>query len=104
MLLTKIVEIVSHEPFAAFMQDRVFGPLGMSHSKINDDSKEIIPLRATGYVLRSDPRVVKELEQAGIAIHPGEGRAASFLRAIRTTRSESADLLCTDERRNSCDS
>jgi CubicO group peptidase (beta-lactamase class C family) len=73
MLLTKIVEVVSHEPFAAFMQDRVFGPLGMAHSEINDDSTEIIPHRATGYALRSDPRVIKELEQVGIAINPGEG-------------------------------
>ena len=73
MLLTKIVEVVSHESFAAFMQDRVFGPLGMSHSEINDDSTEIIPHRATGYALRSDPRVIKELAQVGVAIKPGDG-------------------------------
>jgi CubicO group peptidase (beta-lactamase class C family) len=73
MLLTKIVEVASHEPFAAFMKDRVFGPLGMSHSDINDDSTEIIPHRATGYALRSDPRVIKELAQVGVAIKPGNG-------------------------------
>jgi CubicO group peptidase (beta-lactamase class C family) len=73
MLLTKIVEMVSHQSFAAFMQDRVFGPLGMSHSEINDDSTEIIPHRATGYALRSDPRVIKELAQAGVTIKPGDG-------------------------------
>jgi CubicO group peptidase (beta-lactamase class C family) len=73
MLLTKIVEVVSHEPFAAFMQGRVFGPLGMSHSEINDDSTEIIPHRATGYALRSDPRLVKELAQVGVTIKPGAG-------------------------------
>jgi CubicO group peptidase (beta-lactamase class C family) len=73
MLLTKIVEVVSHESFAAFMHDRVFGPLGMSHSQINDDSTEIIAHRATGYAMRSDPRVIKELAQAGVAINPGDG-------------------------------
>jgi CubicO group peptidase (beta-lactamase class C family) len=73
MLLTKIVEVVSHEPFAAFMQGRVFGPLGMSHSEINDDSTDIIAHRATGYALRSDPRVIKELAQVGVAIKPGDG-------------------------------
>jgi CubicO group peptidase (beta-lactamase class C family) len=73
MLLTRIVEVVSHEPFAEFMQARVFGPLGMAHSEINDDSTEIIPHRATGYALRSDPRVIKELAQIGVVIKPGDG-------------------------------
>ena len=73
MLLTKIVEVVSHEPFAVFMQQRVFAPLGMLHSEINDDSTEIIPHRATGYALRSDPRVIKELAGVGVAIKSGTG-------------------------------
>jgi CubicO group peptidase (beta-lactamase class C family) len=75
MLLTKIVEVVSHESFATFMHDRVFVPLGMSHSEINDDSTEIIPHRATGYALRSDPRVLKELAQVDVVIKPGDGWA-----------------------------
>jgi CubicO group peptidase (beta-lactamase class C family) len=75
MLLTKIVEAVSHESFAAFMHDRVFVPLGMSHSEINDDSTEVIPHRATGYALRSDPRVLQELALAGVVIKPGDGWA-----------------------------
>jgi CubicO group peptidase (beta-lactamase class C family) len=73
MLLTKIVEVVSQESFAAFMKDRVFGPLGMAHSEINDDTTEIIPHRATGYALRSDPRVMKEFAEVGVTIKPGEG-------------------------------
>jgi CubicO group peptidase (beta-lactamase class C family) len=73
MLLTKIVEVVSHKPFAEFMQERIFAPLGMLHSEINDDSTEIISHRATGYAWRSDPRVIKELAQAGIIIKPGNG-------------------------------
>jgi CubicO group peptidase (beta-lactamase class C family) len=73
MLLTRIVEVASHEPFATFMQERIFGPLRMSHSEVNDDSTEIIPHRATGYAQRSDPRVVHELALVGVAIKPGDG-------------------------------
>ncbi len=73
MILTKIVEVVSHQSFALFMQDRVFCPLGMSHSEINDDSTEVIPHRATGYALRSDPRVRKELASVGVSLTPGNG-------------------------------
>ncbi|HEX6880130.1 MAG TPA: serine hydrolase domain-containing protein [Terriglobales bacterium] len=75
MLLTKIVEVASHQSFAAFMHDRVFARLGMSHSEINDDPTEIIPHRATGYAPRSDPKVVKELASVGVIIEPGDGWA-----------------------------
>src|SRR5487761_2235460 len=60
-LLTKLVEIVSHRPLSAFMHDRVFGPLGMVHTAIDDDTTEVIPHRATGYAPRTDPKVVREL-------------------------------------------
>ena len=75
MILTKMVEVVSHQAFAAFMRDRVFGPLGMSHSEINDDSTEVIPHRATGYASRSDPSVLKELASVGVFLKPGDGWA-----------------------------
>src|ERR1700683_4318874 len=73
MLLTKIVEVVSHQSIALFMHERIFGPLGMSHMEINDDTTEVILHRATGYASRSDPRVVKELASAGVKINPGDG-------------------------------
>lgn len=75
MLLTKIVEVVSHQSFAAFMKARIFTPLGMEHTLIDDDTTAIIPHRATGYALRSDPKVVKELASVGMVIRPGEGWA-----------------------------
>jgi CubicO group peptidase (beta-lactamase class C family) len=81
MLLTKIVEVVSHESFAAFMHDHVFGPLGMSHSLIDDDTTEIVPHRAIGYAERSDPRVVREMASVGVAIHPGDG----WVRLVRVS-------------------
>ena len=73
MLLTKIVEVVTHEPFSTYMRRKIFLPLNMIHSEINDDSTEIIPNRATGYALRSDPRVIKELTDAGVTIKTGNG-------------------------------
>jgi CubicO group peptidase (beta-lactamase class C family) len=81
MLLTKIVEVVSHEPFSAFMKERIFTPLGMSHTEIDDDTTEIIPHRATGYAPRADPRVVKELTGVGVAIKPGDG----WVRPVRVS-------------------
>jgi len=75
MLLTKIVEVVSHQPFSAFMRERIFTPLGMSHTEIDDDTTEIILHRATGYAPRSDPRLVKELAAVGVTIKPGNGWA-----------------------------
>lgn len=81
MLLTKIVEVVSHQTFFAFMKERIFAPLGMSHTVIDDDTTEIIPHRATGYASRSDPRVVKELASVGVAIKPGDG----WVRLVRVS-------------------
>jgi CubicO group peptidase (beta-lactamase class C family) len=81
MLLTKIVEVVSHQSFAAFMRDRIFNPLGMLHTKIDDDTTEIISHRATGYASRSDPRVVKELAAVGVTIKPGDG----WVRLVRVS-------------------
>lgn len=73
MLLTKIVEVVSGQPFATFMRDRVFVPLGMSHTEINVDTTAVIPHRATGYAPRNDPRVRKEFAEVGVELQPGSG-------------------------------
>ena len=81
MLLTRIVEVVSHQSFAAFIGDRVFAPLGMSHTEIDDDTTGIIPHRATGYAPRSDPKVVQEMASVGIAIKPGDG----WVRLVRVS-------------------
>jgi CubicO group peptidase (beta-lactamase class C family) len=97
MLLTKIVEAVSHESFATFMHDRVFAPLGMSHSEINDDSTEVIPHRATGYALRSDPRVLKEMAQAVSSSSPvmdGHGWSGSPRTSAAVASSQHSMTSC----------
>jgi CubicO group peptidase (beta-lactamase class C family) len=81
MLLTKVVEVVGHESFSAFMQQHVFSPLSMTHTIINDDATAVISHRATGYALRSDPRVIKELAAVGISIQPGDG----WVRLVRVS-------------------
>jgi len=81
MLLTRIVEEISGQPFSTFMQKKVFRPLDMRHSDINDDTTLIIPNRATGYAPRSDPRVIAELAKSGVQIRPGEG----WVRLVRVS-------------------
>jgi CubicO group peptidase (beta-lactamase class C family) len=72
MLLTKIVERVSRQPFSEFMRERVFDPLKMNATEINDDSTTIIPNRAIGYAPR-DRRTIAELRSVGIFARPGPG-------------------------------
>jgi CubicO group peptidase (beta-lactamase class C family) len=81
MLLTKVVEQIAGVRFSSFMQKRVFGPLNMVHSNINDDTTLIIPNRATGYAPRSNPRVIKELAQAGVQIREGN----DWVRLVRVS-------------------
>lgn len=84
MLLTRIVEVASHKSFARFMHERIFQPLGMTHTRIDDDTTEVIPHRATGYAERNNPRVAKELAGAGVIIRPDSGREEDrWVRLVR---------------------
>ena len=49
ILLAKICEQVAGRPFSVFCQERIFTPLGMLRSVINDSFFKIIPDRALGY-------------------------------------------------------
>jgi CubicO group peptidase (beta-lactamase class C family) len=48
-LLGQIVEHVSGKSLNAFAQERIFKPLGMTHTLFQDDHTQIIRNRATGY-------------------------------------------------------
>jgi len=72
MLLTRIVEKASSRTFATFMHDRVFAPLAMSASLIDDDATLVIPHRAFGYAPRSE-KVLGQLRQVGIQADDGTG-------------------------------
>jgi CubicO group peptidase (beta-lactamase class C family) len=48
-LLAIIVERVSGVSFSSFIKDRIFTPLGMTHSYVEESISQVIPRRATGY-------------------------------------------------------
>ena len=48
-LLSMIVKRVSGLSLRDFAAERIFGPLGMTHTQYNDSHTRIIPNRATGY-------------------------------------------------------
>jgi CubicO group peptidase (beta-lactamase class C family) len=81
MMLAKIVERVSGMSLGQFLQSRVFGPLGMSHTLVDDDTTVIIPNRATGYADRGDPDIVSQLDAIGFTVHPGTG----YMRLVRNS-------------------
>jgi CubicO group peptidase (beta-lactamase class C family) len=51
-LLALVVRRVSGATLRAFAQQRIFSPLGMSHTHFHDDHQMIVPHRATGYAPR----------------------------------------------------
>ncbi len=67
MLLTKIVESISGQSFSAFAKERLFEPLGMNNTLINDDVTQIIPNRVTPYNLRTE-EIVQAYEEYGVKI------------------------------------
>ncbi len=48
-LLSQIVERVSGKRMREFAQERIFGPLGMTNTRILDDHTKVIPHRAASY-------------------------------------------------------
>lgn len=54
MLLTKVVEKVSGIRFSAFARKRIFEPLGMTNTHVNDDIFQVIPNRVNGYNHRDE--------------------------------------------------
>ena len=51
-LASVIVQRVSGKTLAQFAAERIFTPLGMTHTRFNDDHMAVIPNRATGYAPR----------------------------------------------------
>lgn len=57
MLLTKIVEKVSGKRFSEYAKTKLFEPLGMHNTLINDDITSIINNRVTPYNIRTEDNV-----------------------------------------------
>lgn len=67
MLLTKIVEKISGQSFREFSKQKLFDPIGMSNTFINDDVTEIIVNRVTPYNKRTKENI-SAYERSGIKI------------------------------------
>lgn len=67
-LASVIVKRVSGKTLARFAAERIFAPLGMTHTRFNDDHMAIIPDRATGYTPRDSggwATAMSNFEQTG---------------------------------------
>ena len=72
MLLTRVVERVSGLRFTEFLRERVFVPLGMEATHVNDDPTLIVPNRAVGYSRRSAD-LTREAETLGLYVRDQPG-------------------------------
>lgn len=66
-LLSEIVKRVSGKTLRQFAQERIFTPLGMTHTQYVDDHALVVPRKATGYTPRRDGYGVEmsDYEQTG---------------------------------------
>jgi CubicO group peptidase (beta-lactamase class C family) len=67
-LASMIVKRVSGKSLARFAAERIFAPLGMTHTRFNDDHMSVIPNRATGYAPRDSggwSTAMSNFEQTG---------------------------------------
>lgn len=67
-LASVIVKRVSGQSLAQFAEENIFRPLGMTHTRFNDDHMSMIPNRATGYAPRPGGRfatAMSNFEQTG---------------------------------------
>jgi CubicO group peptidase (beta-lactamase class C family) len=81
MLLTEIVSRVHGVSFGHFLKERVFAPLGMTASLIDDDGLSLIPQRAIGYAPKT-PHIVRDLDSVGISVSEG---SSNWLRMNRVS-------------------
>jgi CubicO group peptidase (beta-lactamase class C family) len=70
-VLALIVEQVSGEPFASFLHDRIFAPLGMTGSVAYEEGISTVPHRAYGYTKRGDAFV--RTDQSSTSAVLGDG-------------------------------
>lgn len=72
MLIARIVAEAYDQPFREVVRLKVFEPLGMDHSIVNDDVTSVIPQRANAYLPRSSEAIRELTQHAGIQVAPGD--------------------------------
>jgi CubicO group peptidase (beta-lactamase class C family) len=70
-LLAIVVERVSGVSFRRFVIDRIFTPLGMAHSEVQEDVDQVIPNRATGYWGHDPTKLLTARPSFSFAGHAG---------------------------------
>lgn len=70
-LLALIVEKASGKKFAAFLHDRIFTPLGMTHSVAFEDGISIVSNRAYGYTLKDSVWTRKDQSMTSAVLGDG---------------------------------
>ena len=87
ILLAEIVERVTGDSFRSWMRENVFEPLGMNHTFVGDDHREIIPGRAASYAPEGGgyAKEVRPFSAYGAGgIYSTVGDLAHWLRNFRT--------------------
>ena len=67
-LLSLVVRRITGQTLAAFEKERIFDPLGMSDTHVQDDHTRIVPRRAVAYAKRADGTfglAMSDFEQSG---------------------------------------
>jgi CubicO group peptidase (beta-lactamase class C family) len=95
-LATIVVERVTGRPFAEWMRDEVFLPLGMTQTWVRGGPGQIIPNRTTGYIVGSGGfREVRDLfSSAGAGgIYTTPGDIAKWMGNFRTAQLGGPDVI-----------
>jgi D-alanyl-D-alanine carboxypeptidase len=107
-VIGRVIENVSGVPYAEFMRTRIFEPLGMTRTMINDASR-VVPHRASGYrldhgQLMNGYRISQAAEARGdVGVMTTALDLAKWDAAMRDTRllsQASLDLIATPARLN----
>ena len=83
-LLGMMLEQITNQPYADLIQDRLFKPLGMNSTRMNNP-KEIVPNRASGYRLPSDRLINKPYYSPSVTYSAG-GQLSSIEDLIKYER------------------
>ena len=90
-LLARVIESASGIPFAEFMKQRIFTPLGMQDTRIRQSADEVIPNRVTAYIRsgRNQPFVL------GMTNDETDGAGNLFTTALDMSRWEQNFVTAT---------
>lgn len=71
VLMAEIVPAVSGVPFEDFLQQRIFEPLGMTHTRVRHELTDLQPGYATGYIPMGEDKGWRRAVYNRIALGPG---------------------------------